>query len=152
MAALDKIDRRLLSDFQHGFPLVARPFAVLADRLGIDEVEVIERLRRLRQIGAVSRLGAVVRPNAAGTSTLAAMAVPPEALESVAALVSAYPEVNHNYQRDHRLNLWFVVAADSRVRVEAVLAEITLRTGTAVLDLPMVQDFHIDLGFPIQWN
>lgn len=152
MAALDTIDRRLLSDFQRGFPLVERPFAILAGQLGIEEAEVIERLHRLRQLGAVSRLGAVVRPHAAGCSTLAAMAVPPEALETVAALVSAYPEINHNYQRDHRLNLWFVVAADSRGQVDAVLAEITRRTGTEVLDLPMVQDFHIDLGFPIQWN
>ncbi|MCR6628712.1 MAG: AsnC family transcriptional regulator [Magnetospirillum sp.] len=152
MTLMDDIDRRLLSDFQRGFPLEERPFAVLAERLGISEDEVIRRLDRLRRDGAVSRLGAVVRPNAVGASTLAAMAVPPAALEMVAALVSAYAEVNHNYQRDHRLNLWFVVAADSREQVAAVLEEITLRTGIEVLDLPMMQDFHIDLGFPIQWN
>lgn len=152
MSALDDIDRKLLSDFQRDFPLVDRPFAVLAERLGIAEDEVIGRLDRLHRQGAVSRLGAVVRPHAAGASTLAAMAVPPSMLETVAALVSAYPEVNHNYQRDHRLNLWFVVAADSAERVADILDEIALRTGIGVLDLPMVQDFHIDLGFPIQWN
>lgn len=150
--SLDDIDRRLLSDFQRGFPLVDRPFAVLGDQLGIAEDEVIARLDRLRRHGAVSRLGAVVRPNAAGASTLAAMAVPPAALDRVAAQVSACPEVNHNYQRDHRLNLWFVVAADSREQVVAVLNDIARRTGIEVLDLPMVQDFHIDLGFPIQWT
>lgn len=152
MSALDDIDRRLLSDFQRGFPLVERPFTVLAENLGIAEDEVIARLDRLRRLGAVSRLGAVVRPHSVGASTLAAMAVPPAELEAVAAVVNGYDKVNHNYQRDHRLNLWFVVAADSEAEVGAVLDDIARRTGIEVLNLPMVQDFHIDLGFPIQWN
>lgn len=150
--ALDAIDRRLLDDFQHGFPLVARPYAVVAERLGIGEGEVIERLARLTDAGAVSRVGGVIRPHAVGHSTLAAMAVPPDALEEVAERVSGYPEVNHNYQREHRLNLWFVVTAADKEEVATVLADIERRTGIAVLDLPMLEDFHIDLGFGLQWS
>lgn len=149
---MDMIDRRLLDDYQHDLPLDPHPFAAIGRDLGIAEDEVIARLDRLRQHGTVSRVGAVVRPNAAGASTLAAMAVPAEWLERVAALVSAYPEVNHNYQREHRLNLWFVVACADRASVDMVLQDISRRTGLEVLDLPMLEDFHIDLGFGLQWT
>lgn len=149
---LDEIDRRLLDDFQQDFPLSPRPYAEMGDCLGIAEAEVMERLARLRRTGAVSRVGAVIRPHAVGASTLAAMAVPPDWLQRVAELVSAYPEVNHNYQRDHRLNLWFVVTAAACDDVRAVLDDIQRRTGIAVLDLPMLEHFHIDLGFGLKWT
>jgi siroheme decarboxylase len=70
----------------------------------------------------------------------------------VAALVSSFPEVNHNYEREHDVNLWFVVAASCRARVDGVLAEIEYRTGLAVLDLPLVEAFRLDLGFPLRWS
>ena len=73
-------------------------------------------------------------------------------LDEVADLVSAYEEVNHNYEREHRLNLWFVVCAPSRDAVTGVLDDIARRTGIAVMDLPMVEDYHLDLGFPLQWH
>lgn len=149
---MDDTDRRLLNEFQQEFPLVPRPYAALGLRVGEDEAAVLHRLARLREDGAVSRVGAVFRPHAVGASTLAAMAVPPAELERVAALVNAYPQVNHNYQREHRLNLWFVVAASSRAEVEGVLSDIAERAGTEVLDLPLEQDFHIDLGFDLKWN
>jgi DNA-binding Lrp family transcriptional regulator len=148
---LDAIDQRLLDDFQRALPMEPRPFARLGERLGIDESEVIERLQRLERCGAVSRVGAVLPPNRVGASTLAALAVPPADLAAVAELVSAYTEVNHNYEREHRYNLWFVVTADDRAGVEAVLAEIAGRTGLEPLDLPMLKDYFIDLGFRLQW-
>jgi siroheme decarboxylase len=151
--ALDDIDRHLLNDFQQAFPLSARPYAEVGERLGIGEAEVLARLARLSAAGAVSRVGAVLRPNKrVGVSTLAAMAVPPGRLDAVAALVSAYPEVNHNYEREHRVNLWFVVTAPDADRLNEVLAEIALLTGIEVLDLPMLEEYHIDLGFPLQWS
>ncbi len=150
--ALDAIDRHLLNDFQQGFPLSERPYAEVGERLGIGEAEVLTRLGRLSTAGAVSRVGAVLRPKRIGVSTLAAMAVPPARLNSVAGLVSAYPEVNHNYEREHRFNLWFVLTAPDQARLDAVLAEIALFTGIEVLDLPMLEEYHIDLGFPLQWT
>jgi DNA-binding Lrp family transcriptional regulator len=151
-ASLDTLDRQLLGDFQRDFPLCPRPFKVLAERLGIAEAEVLERLGALRDRGAISRIGPVIAPHRAGWSTLAAMAVPSAHLEEVAALVSSFPEVNHNYEREHELNLWFVVTAPSRAEVAAVLAEIVYRTSLEVVDLPLVEAYRLDLGFPLPCN
>lgn len=149
---LTDMERRLLNDFQHGFPLESRPFARLATELGTSEAEVIESLQRLNRAGAVSRVGPVLRPNRVGASTLAALAVPPERLAEVADLVSAYEEVNHNYEREHDYNLWFVVTAPDRDALDRVLADIADRTGLEPLDLPMLEDYFIDLGFHLQWT
>ncbi len=149
---LDAIDRRLLDDFQSGFPLVPRPFAEIAGQLGVGESEVIARIERLAAAGAVSRVGPVLRPRQVGTSTLAAMAVPKDRIEEVAALVNGYREVNHNYERNHRFNLWFVLTAADEERLTAVMDEIEDRTGVEVLDLPLLEEYHIDLGFPLQWT
>lgn len=144
---LTSLELGLLDAFQRDLPLDPRPYAVMADSLGITEAELLAILRRLVANGVVSRVGAVVTPHRAGWSTLAAMQVPEEMLEAVAGFVSAFPEVNHNYEREHRLNLWFVVAAASRWRVEQVLREIEYRTSLPVIDLPLEEAFRLDLGF-----
>jgi DNA-binding Lrp family transcriptional regulator len=149
---MNELDRRLLNNFQHGFPLSPTPYADMARALGVTEVEVLETLARFQAEGTISRVGAVVRPNTVGVSTLAAMAVPPEELESVAAVVNGYTEVNHNYEREHRLNLWFVATAPDTARLHTVLAEIAIRTGYEVLSFPLAEDYHIDLGFDLRWN
>ncbi|WP_207787748.1 AsnC family transcriptional regulator [Candidatus Thiosymbion oneisti] len=149
---LDAVDRRLLNDFQSGFPLVPEPFAEIAGQLGVGESEVIARIERLAAAGAVSRVGPVLRPRHVGASTLAAMAVPEDRIEEVAELVNGYREVNHNYERTHRFNLWFVLTAADEERLTEVMHEIEDRTGIEVLDLPMIEEYHIDLGFPLQWT
>jgi DNA-binding Lrp family transcriptional regulator len=149
---LTAIQQRLLDEFQRDLPLVPRPFAVIAERLGADETTVLELLERLQADGVVSRVGAVVEPHRAGWSTLAAMAVPDWALPQIADFVSGLPEINHNYEREHRLNLWFVVTAPSAERVRQVLAMIEYRTGVPVLDLPLIEAFRLDLGFRLQWH
>lgn len=147
-----ELEKRLLNDFQREFPLLPRPYAEIARRLGISETETIDALRSLSEIGAVSRVGPVFRPHRIGTSTLAAMAVPTSRLEEVATMVSDYPEVNHNYEREHRYNLWFVAIAADEAALENVLSDIERRTGLPVLRLPMLEDYHIDLGFELQWQ
>jgi DNA-binding Lrp family transcriptional regulator len=149
---MDALDRRLLDEFQRAFPLAPRPYAVLGERLGLTEAEVRCRLSQLQDQGVVSRVGAVFRPHSVGQSTLAALAVPEPDIERVAAIVNAFPEVNHNYLREHATNIWFVVAAESAERVRDVLDAIHAATGYPPLDLPMIEDFHIDLGFPLQWT
>ncbi len=149
---LPELDRRLLDEFQRDFPITSRPYAELARRLETEEETVIARLDQLRQLGLISRVGAVVAPHRAGWSTLAAMAVPEARLGEVAALVSGFAEVNHNYEREHRLNLWFVVTGADAGQVAAVLRDIEARTGLAVLDLPLVEAYRLDLGFPLQWT
>ena len=143
------LEFRLLNDYQHDFPLVAAPFAAMAAALGVSETDVLATLARLQERGVVSRVGAVVRPRSIGASTLAALAVPEGELERVAQMVSAYPEVNHNYQREHYYNLWFVVAAPDELALQRVLREIEERSGCRVLYLPLVEDYHIDLGFDL---
>jgi DNA-binding Lrp family transcriptional regulator len=146
---MDALDFSLLNDFQRDFPLASEPFALIARKLGVSRDEVLEALARLRRLGAVSRIGAVFRPNAIGASTLAAMAVPADRLNSVARFVSEFREVNHNYEREHRYNLWFVVIAPDNGRLEQVLGSIQRTTGLEVISLPLVEEFHIDLGFDL---
>ena len=152
MTGLSDLDKRLLNAFQRGLPLTPRPYAAIAETLGANEDDVLDALGRLQDAGTVSRVGAVVTPHRAGASTLAAIAVPPDRLDAVAGLVSALPEVNHNYEREHDINLWFVVAAPDRARVAEVLDDIEAQTGLAVLDLPLLESYCIDLGFPLTWN
>lgn len=148
--ALSELDLSLVDGFQRDFPLIARPYAEIGDRLGIAEWTVLSSLARLGRVGCVSRVGAVFRPHSIGSSMLAAMAVHPSELEGVAAKVSAYPEVNHNYEREHRFNLWFVVTGADAAAVEAVLRDIERSTGLPVLRLPLLRDYHIDLGFSLR--
>lgn len=145
----DPHDRRLIDGWQRGFPLVPRPYAEIGAALGLAESEVLRRLRTLKDSGALSRIGAIVRPNTAGASTLAALATPEADIGRIAGLVVAEPGVNHAYEREHRYNLWFVATAADRAGVDSALARIAARAGLPVLDLPMIRDFHIDLGFSI---
>ncbi len=147
---LDPLDFALVNDWQRGFPLTELPYLELARRLGLTEAEVMARLKRLAEDGTVSRIGAVFRPHTLGWSTLAAVAAPADRIEAVAQTISAYAEVNHNYEREHAFNLWFVATAPTRERVAEVLAEIGRAAGGPVLDLPMLEDFHIDLGFDLR--
>jgi DNA-binding Lrp family transcriptional regulator len=149
---LSETERRLLDEFQQGLPLEPRPFARIAEALGVDERDLLCDLGRLQELGVVSRVGPVFRPNRVGVSTLAALAVPPASLARVAAIVSDFDEVNHNYEREHHYNLWFVVTASDAQHLEQVLDEIARRTGLEPLDLPMLEDYFIDLGFPLQWT
>lgn len=148
---LGELERRLIDAFQRGMPLSRTPYADMAAQLGVSEAEVLAALEALHADGTLSRVGPVFAPNRVGASTLAAMAVPDERLEEVAALISGYREVNHNYEREHDFTLWFVVTAPSRDRVRQVLDEIARRSGIAVMDLPLEAEYHIDLGFPVQW-
>ncbi|HYQ73253.1 MAG TPA: Lrp/AsnC family transcriptional regulator [Gammaproteobacteria bacterium] len=146
---LTALEKCLLNEYQRGFPLCSEPYAEIAAQLDVAEADVIQTLESLQRRGFISRVGPVFAPQRAGASTLAALAVPEERLEQVADLVSAYVEVNHNYQREHDWNLWFVVTAPDQQRVQQVLADIESATGLAVLNLPLERAFYIDLGFPL---
>ena len=146
------LQRALLNNFQQGFPLNARPYAELAERLGVSELEVIETLKSLQDSKTISRVGPVFRVGSIGVSTLAAMAVPADRLDEVAAIVNEYEAVNHNYEREHNFNLWFVATATDETVLQHTLQDIEQRTGLIVMRLPMLEDYHIDLGFELQWT
>ena len=149
---LTELEQHLLNDFQHGLPLVPRPYQQIAEQLGTTEEIVVDTLNKLKQQGFVSRVGAVFRANSIGASTLAAMAVPENELEEVAAMISDYNEVNHNYRREHHFNLWFVVTASDEQALNSVLDDMEYRSGYAVMYLPMLEDYHIDLGFDLEFK
>jgi len=142
--------QQLLNEFQHDFPLSATPYADMATKLGITEETVLGILSELKDQKILSRVGAVFRPNRIGASTLAAMAIPEHKLEEVAEIISSYPAVNHNYEREHHFNLWFVATAENVEQLNAMLDDMEQKTEIRILSLPMEKDYHIDLGFPLQ--
>lgn len=139
----------LLNHWQRGFPLCAEPFAAIGESMGLDAAAVLSGYARLWQAGALSRIGAVFAPGAGGASLLAAMAVPPERLDDVAATVSAHPGVNHNYEREHTTNLWFVATGSDADQVERLLQSIEQATGLPVQRLPMLRPYRIDTAFDL---
>ncbi|HFD87619.1 MAG TPA: Lrp/AsnC family transcriptional regulator [Gammaproteobacteria bacterium] len=146
---LTDLEYHLLNDYQHGFPLCSRPFAQMARELGTDEETIIETLDRLAAKKMISRVGPVFKPRRIGASTLAALSVPSERLQAVADLVSSYEAVNHNYEREHEFNLWFVVTAADEGAIEQLLSEIRRKSNCQLINLPMEEAYHIDLGFPL---
>jgi DNA-binding Lrp family transcriptional regulator len=146
---LNDLEKRLLNEYQQGLPLSPAPFADIAARLGTSEALVLKILNRLQETGVISRVGPVFEPKRIGASTLAAMAVPEAKLQWVAEQISRYEEVNHNYEREHRFNLWFVVTAPNQAHLENILAQMERETGYRILNLPMEKHFHIDLGFSL---
>ena len=143
---MDAVNRRIVNTLQGGFPIAERPFAEVARRIGIEEDDLIERVRGLSEAGTLSRFGPMSHAERMGGAlTLAAMAVPPEDFDAVADIVNGFDEVAHNYAREHTLNMWFVVATEDPARVGAVLAEIEERTGLAVYNMPKEEEFFVGL-------
>jgi DNA-binding Lrp family transcriptional regulator len=143
---MDELDRRIVNALQGGFPVCERPFAAAAEGLGTDETTLIARIAALRTEGVLSRFGPLYKAEGLGGAvTLAAMAVPEERFEEVAALVNAHPEVAHNYARDHRLNMWFVLATEDEARIAATIRAIEAETGLAVLNMPRLAESHVGL-------
>lgn len=144
--------RQLLDRYQRGLPLSANPYAEIAAELGVSEQDVLVTLRQLREQKIITRVGPVFDHHKAGASTLVAMAVPPERLDEIAAYISRFDAVNHNYAREHDFNLWFVVTAADQQHLDTVLATIAADCGMPLLNLPMEQAYHIDLGFKLAWQ
>ncbi len=143
---MDELERRIVNHLQGGFPLVERPFAEVAQALGTDEATLIAKLGAMLEAGTLTRFGPMYdAERLGGAFTLCAMSVPAADFERVAALVNAHAEVAHNYERAHRYNMWFVIAAASRAQIAPLLATIEAETGYPVLDLPREQEYFIEL-------
>jgi DNA-binding Lrp family transcriptional regulator len=148
--AVDSVDRRLIARLHGGLPLVDRPFAAVGAELGLPEQQVIERLQRLLDDGVLTRFGPLFQiERAGGQFVLAAMAVPAERFDAVAAAVNARAEVAHNYRREHALNMWFVVAEATPEAVEAAIVDIEAATGLEVLRFPKEREFFVELRLPL---
>lgn len=147
--ALDQMDRQIINRLQDGFPVSPSPFADVAQELGIETDDLITRLSHLRDIGAITRFGPFFDAAAMGGAfCLCAMAVPPENFDRVLTIVNAHPEVAHNYERTHRLNMWFVLATPTPEGIAKTAAAIEAETGLNVMQFPKLEEFFI--GFRVQ--
>lgn len=147
---LDDIDRRLINRLQDGLPLVARPYAAVADELEIAEGDLLYRLERLREGEVLSRFGPMYHAERLGGGlTLAALAVPEADFERVIDAVNAFPEVAHNYRREHELNMWFVLATETPEAIDTAIAGIEAATGLPVYNMPKEEEFHVRLHLPV---
>lgn len=150
---MDRVDQRLLDRLQAHLPVVPRPFATVAAELGLSEDEVLRRIAALHAEGIVRRIGPVLDPARIGrVGILAAMAVPPGRLDAVAAQVSAFEGVTHNYHRVARhgqcpYNLWFTLSATSEEALTDTIGRIAQGTGLAVATLPSRRKFKIAVRF-----
>src|SRR5450759_3093561 len=151
MTELNDLDRRILSAIQSGFPIVSRPYAELAEDFDYSETEAFASVAGMRASGVIRRIGAIFDSTRLGyRSTLCAIAAPAERVEEVAAVISAYPDVTHNYQREDRYNVWFTLIAPSQERIGEILREIAEKTGIDdILDLPAIRLFKIKVDFDL---
>ena len=146
---LDSIDKSIINAYQDGFPLVRRPYKQIARKFDISEDEVIQRLERLKDNKIISRIGAIITPNTIGVSTLCALAAPVDKLEETARIINRFKEVNHNYQRSHEFNIWFVLTAPDERHLNKTLARISNQTGMHIINLPLQTAYYLNLGFNI---
>lgn len=147
---MDATDRLIINELQGGFPISDRPYAEAAARLGIQENDLIRRLRRLCADGTLSRFGPMFNAERLGGAvTLAAVKAPAADFERVARAVNAHPEIAHNYAREDDLNMWFVIATETRERIKDVIAEIESETGLRVYDMPKIEEFYVGLRLQV---
>ncbi|WP_457672963.1 Lrp/AsnC family transcriptional regulator [Thiolapillus sp.] len=147
---MDAIDRAIINQLQKGFPVCPRPYEQAAAEFGISEDELIRRLRAMLEDRRLSRFGPLFHAERMGGGlSLCAMAIPEEDFERVAEQVNAWPEVAHNYARDHQLNMWFVLATETPERIDQVLEEIEARTGYPVYNMPKQEEFFVGLHFEV---
>lgn len=152
MSMLTPLHKQLLNDFQRDFPLSERPYQDIANAIGVSEDDVLSALNELYELHLISRIGPVIQPNRIGVSTLVAMSVPEHDVQWVADIISRHPEINHNYEREHQFNLWFVAIAHSPLHLDSLMRLIEQETGYQTLQLPLLDDFFIDLGFKLDLN
>jgi DNA-binding Lrp family transcriptional regulator len=147
---MDELDRAILNHLQGGFPVSERPFAAAAAELGTTENELISRLARMLEERRLTRFGPLYNAERMGGAfTLAALSVPAADFERIAALVNALPEVAHNYERAHRLNMWFVLATDTPEGMERALRRIESKTGCRVYNFPKLREYFVELKLAV---
>ena len=149
---LTTIHKQLLNAYQQDFPLSPTPYKDIASSLGVTEEDVLFAFNELSNEQFISRIGSIIAPNHIGVSMLVAMAIPNEQLQTVADIVSHYQEVNHNYERENQFNLWFVLIAQDDEDLQSVIESIESETGFKAMQLPLLADYFINLGFEMEFD
>lgn len=147
---MNPIDRDIINNLQGGFPLCERPYAEVATPLGLDENQLMRRIDALLADGSLTRFGPMYHAERLGGAlTLAAMKIPAADFERVTEIVNAFPEVAHNYQREHELNMWFVLATETPERIGEVINAIERASGYPVYNMPKLEEFYVGLRFAV---
>ncbi len=147
---MDELDRHIINELQYGLAVCERPFQALATQLSISETQLCDRLQRLKDTGYLSRFGPMYHAEKMGGAlTLAAVSVPEDQLESVAEIINAFPEVAHNYAREHRLNIWFVIATEQPEQVADIIQQIEQQTGYPVFNMPKIKEYFVGLKLDV---
>ena len=151
MQPMDETDRAILNRIQSDFPITARPFLTIAEDLGFEENDVIQRVARLKEKGIIRRIGGNFVPDKMGyVSTLCAAKVPEESVDRFAEVVNRYPGVTHNYMRKGEFNIWFTFIAPSMGEIESNLKTISGKTGIdGIMNLPATKVFKIKAHFDL---
>lgn len=150
-ALMDEMDRMILNEIQSHFPIEARPYQVLGEKLGCSEEEALQRVKDLKDREVIRRIGANCNSRKLGyTSTLCAAKVPSSLMERFVEVVNSYMGVTHNYRRDHDYNIWFTLIAPSEEKIERILREIIELTEVGeVISLPAERLFKIQVDFEV---
>ena len=147
---MDSIDAAIVNHLQEGLPVCARPFDAVAVTLGISVDELLSRLQCLLDDKVLTRFGPMFNAESMGGAlSLCAMQVPADRYDEVAGQVNAFPEVAHNYEREHLLNMWFVIATERPQQAGIVISQIEQATGCEVYDMPKQQEFYIGLKLAV---
>jgi DNA-binding Lrp family transcriptional regulator len=142
-AAPDDIDRDLINALQGDFPLVPEPYRQVAETLGMDESELLRRLDAMLERRVLTRFGPMFQIERAGGAFV--LAVPEADFERVNAQVNAFPEVAHNYRREHALNMWFVLATATPEGIARTVAAIETATGLPVFPFPKEREYFVEM-------
>ena len=145
-ASIDDKDRRIINSLQGGFPLSDEPYHEVADALGLSVDELLERLQAMLERKVLTRFGPMFQvERMGGAFVLAALAAPEDRYDEVATQVNAFPEVAHNYRREHALNMWFVLATETPGGIPDTVARIEAATGLEVFPFPKEREFFVEM-------
>jgi len=147
---MDEIDRNIINELQTGFPLSDEPYKEVAEQLAITEEDLLQRLSRLLDDKTLTRFGPMYdAQKLGGAFSLVAVQVPEDQFDQVTEIVNSYPEVAHNYQRDHDFNMWYVLATETVEQIEHVNRDIESRTGLKVFNMPKLDEYYIGLQLKV---
>lgn len=143
---MDEIDKQIINALQNGFPICDAPYLQVATQLGLSEQALITRLQTLLDNGVLTRFGPLYNAEQMGGAlTLAAVKAPQERYDEVTDIINSFPEIAHNYARNHDLNMWFVIATETPEQIRQTIDAIERKTGLTVYNMPKNKEYFVNL-------
>jgi DNA-binding Lrp family transcriptional regulator len=148
----DPVDLKLLDLLQDEFPLNSSPWETIGEKIGLSGGEVLARVQDLHSRGIIRSISPILETGRIGllASTLVAMQVPGPDIPRVVAIINEYPQVSHNYEREHDYNVWFTLNTRDQDECTRLVREIIAKTGIPperVLNLVTLERYKIDVRF-----